>query len=89
MVTTQQPVIEVVSDYDGFFEGLVRSWVDQHRGEFKNTRIVITSGPYRAYDVRFEATEPGILKFDFYSVCRIRGGPDLSEADTQELVALL
>mgnify|MGYP001562741843 CR=1 FL=1 len=85
-----KPVVVVESDFDGYFERLVKGWVAQKErlgGEFQYREVRITAGPYRGYDVRYDASEDGILKLDFYSPLRhVRG---LDPQDERDLVSML
>lgn len=82
------PEVEVLSDFDGFFARLVKEWIKRHKGAFNHSKVVITSGPYRGYDVKWEKTEEGVLKLDFYSPYRL-GFHLLPKEDEQEMVDML
>lgn len=85
-----KPTIKVESDYDGYFEGLVRSWVDRkaERGpEFNHARIVVSAGPYRPHAVTFRRRE-GVIVLDFYSALRVGFG-SLPEREEEQIIELL
>ena len=79
--------MEVRNDFDDYFSDYVSSMVKQKEilGQpFKIKHIVISAGPWRTYDVRFER-EADILYLDFYSACRYHGGPDADHELLKEL----
>lgn len=82
------PTIKVDSDYDGYFEGLVRKWVSKAVGcPFETVRV--SAGPYRASAVSFEISEDRkTILFDFYSALRMGFGM-LSQKDEDDIVAIL
>lgn len=92
MTTMSAPKITVEKDYDGYFERLVRSWVDRKKetGEsFNNSRIKISSGPYRPYAVSYKIEEDtNTICLDFYSALRTGFG-ELGEDEIDQLVELL
>ena len=66
------PLVEVERDYDGFFESIVRKAINAKTSTGKrcrHSRIIITSGPFRMQDIRWES-HGDVLKLDFYSVAR-------------------
>jgi hypothetical protein len=89
MTEQMKPEIEVLSDYDGYFEALVRRWVDRKTTEFKFKKIQISSGPYRADAVRVYQREgqPTVV-LDFYSALRTGFG-HLSETDVNAIIEML
>ena len=67
-----RPEIEVVRDYEGYFEALVKKWVDKKEElgiPFKSKKIVITSGPYRPDAVTCKRAGD-MLHIDFYAALR-------------------
>ena len=75
---TGLPGVVVVTDFGGYFESLVSALVARKHltgKPFKHKKVVISFGPWRMYDVRYESAA-GTLNLDFYSACRINGGPD-------------
>lgn len=84
----KNPKISVLSDYDGYFENLVRSWVNRAPGCPFET-IEVDAGPYRASAVSFEIKDNGkTIAFDFYSALRMGFGR-LSEGEMDDIVAIL
>jgi|SRR3972149_10856452 len=84
------PNIVVKNDYDGYFESLVRSWVNEkaRRGlSFKHHQIEITAGPYRSSAVSYRSSK-GIIELDFYSALRVGFG-GLSKSDVEDMINLL
>lgn len=84
------PVVLVGQDYEGYFEALVKHWVErkvQSGVPFKNRKIYVTAGPYRPAAVAYEVVGD-TLKLDFYAALR-RGFGALSEQDVVELIELL
>lgn len=84
-----EPKIEVLSDFDGYFEAMVRRWVQQMKDSgtlFKSQRILITAGPYRACAVSAEVggIDNEQLTLDFYSALRTGFG-SLSESDVAQI----
>ena len=88
MEQEQVPELEVLSDFDGFFSNLVKTWIKRHKGVFHYSKVVVTAGPYRSYDVQWDKTEEGVLKLDFYSPYRL-GFHHLSQDEEQEMVNML
>lgn len=78
--------IVVKSDYDGYFESLVRSWVAR-KPEPKHKTILITAGPYRMAAVSY-ASDAETLYLDFYSALR-RGFGCLSKEEVDEIVEII
>lgn len=79
----ENPEITVKSDFDGYFEKLVRGWVKQLRDEDKrlrHKRIVIEAGAYRSSAVATKSDGIDTLSLDFYSAIR-NGFGGLSDAD--------
>ena len=81
-----RPLVVVKSDYDGYFEALVRSFIER-KSEFRHHTIVITSGPWRSYAVSYESKD-GTLHLDFYSALRTGFG-SISESEVNEMVELM
>lgn len=80
-----QPEIVVESDYEGYFESMVRHQLTKV-AESKRERIIISSGPYRSYGCQFEISEDGkVLKLDFYSALR-RGFGSFNPSDLIEVL---
>ena len=66
------PGIVIESDFDGYFERIVKNLVNEVLADnkrFKHLNIVVAAGPWRPYDVRWDS-EGDVLKIDFYSACR-------------------
>lgn len=85
-MSERNPTVTVKSDYDGYFEALVRRWMARKQ-EFKHREIVITSGPYRIDAVTYRSKD-GVLHLDFYSALRAGFGA-LGSGEIDELVALM
>ncbi len=86
-----EPKLTIEKDYEGYFERLVKSWIDQKRQagkEFQHSEIVVTSGPYRSDAVRYRSTKDKILHLDFYSALR-RGFGELTQEDVNGIIELL
>lgn len=81
------PKIIVLSDYDGYFKGLVEVWVGKKTSPFNHRVISITSGPYRSAAVTFRK-DGDILHLDFYSAIR-SGFGSLTSQDVEELIKIL
>lgn len=76
--------ILVENDYDGYFESFVRSVLKdalKQGKKLKYTTYVISTGGFRMYDFAWEVKkdDPTVVRLDFYSVLRHRGGPDDEE----------
>ena len=79
---TLWPQLKVVSDVEGYFgryvwmliEKKARSW-----GSFQSREVVVSASPYRSYNLEYRV-ESDELFLDFYSGCRLFGGPG-AEAD--------
>lgn len=63
------PYIYVASDFDGYFEAMVRAWVKQKTTPFTHSRIVVSAGPYRLDAVTTRSYQ-GAIYIDFYSALR-------------------
>jgi len=87
VVDMDAPAIAVETDYDGYFERLVKSWVARKSGKFNHSLIHITAGPYRSAAVSFEK-DGDTLHLDFYSALRTGFGA-LSEAEILQIIELL
>lgn len=83
-----KPEVVVNSDYEGYFENLVRSWIDKHQGPFAHRTISISSGPWRAYAVKYEKMPEDRLHLDFYSAVRAGFG-SISQAEVDQIIAML
>lgn len=69
----------VVSDYDGYFEGLTRKIISLvENPKYKNVRV--TAGPFRPHALTVNYEDKDTVNFDFYSAIR-NGFGSLSEAD--------
>ncbi len=69
------PEVAAISDFDGYFKNYVVELVNLKHASgasFKHSKIEITSGPWRMYDVSYKSGA-GTLHLDFYSVCRFSG----------------
>jgi hypothetical protein len=74
------PELEVKSDYDCFFAGIVTDLVARKvgvGGDFMHKKIIVSAGPYRPYNILWE-TVGDSLKVDFYSVCRYQQDEDFA-----------
>jgi hypothetical protein len=80
------PELVIVTDYDGFFERLVRGMMNQ-KLRFKHERIEVTAGPWRSTAVSFDS-DTKTIKLDFYSALRTGFGY-LSEEDMKAIMELL
>lgn len=79
------PEIVVNSDFDGYFERLVRAQLAK-RGESRRERIIISAGPWRPYGVAYKISEDGkTLELDFYSALR-NGFGSFNPNDLQEVL---
>lgn len=72
------PAIEVQKDYEGFFERVLRAALKQYEPDHIK-KIILTSGPYRSYDVMYSCADKklalqGIVVVDFYSAGRMSIG---------------
>ena len=84
------PVIKVEQDYEGCFEGMVRSWIklkEESGEEFLSEEIVITAGPWRPYAVTTKRKDK-TLHIDFYSALRVGFGA-LSQSEVKEIIRCL
>ena len=79
--------VVVKSDYGGYFEQLVRSWLEKKGGPSRHDVIEVSAGPYRASAVTYK-TDGRTLKLDFYSALRTGFG-SLSTQDVADLTSLL
>ena len=85
-----EPQIEVVKDYDGNFETLVRGWVKRKKESgkpFTHTKIRVAAYPWLPSAVRYVSDDQTIT-LEFYSALRAGFG-SLSEKDIEELIELL
>ena len=72
-----KPTVSVERDFDGLFECYVNKLLESKMASGRNIthkRIIVTSGPYRAYDARWESSGD-TLRIDFYSVARFHMKP--------------
>lgn len=76
--------VEVRSDFDGYFERLVRDLIAQKR-DYYVRKVIITSGPWRSYGVKFEKLDGDVLHLDFYSALRNGFG----QLDPNDLLSVL
>ena len=81
------PKIVVESDFDGYFEDLVRSLIKRKGGQTNHRVIVISAGPWRPYAVAFRS-DGDTLYLDFYSGLR-HGFGHLSKVEKEQLKELL
>lgn len=87
---TPTPTITIDRDYDGYFERLVRSWVDQKQQSgqpFKHGNIVVDAGPYRSAALHYHIKD-GVLHLDFYSAIR-NGFGGIPDEDIPRILELL
>ncbi len=89
-IPKEEPQIVVDSDFDGYFERLVRNWVHRRMsmGPLKHREIRISSGPYRADAVTLVERDGGVLAIDFYSALRTGFG-QLSDAEISAIIERL
>ena len=83
---TQMEIV-VKSDYDCFFEGLVKAVIDgkMAKGEpLQHGKVIISAGPWRMQDIAWES-KGSCLEVDFYSVGRTRCTEKLRKALTAVL----
>lgn len=84
--------ITIKSDYDGYFERLVRGWIErkiQNGGELKNKIITISAGPWRPSVVSYKINdEKKSIYLDFYSAFRAGFG-SLSEEEINAIIKIL
>lgn len=79
--------ITVGSDFDGYFERLVRRLVECKLGAFKHSEVIITAGPWRPYAVQYRS-EGEVLRLDFYAALR-NGFGELTEEDKEGLMDIM
>lgn len=91
----QIPEIIVLSDYEGYFERLVRSWIQKkiiqtplNGLQFNHARVTISAGPYRPYAVEFHEQNNDTLHLDFYSALR-SGFGSIEPSEITEIVRML
>ena len=90
MTHTDYPTLIVRQDYDGYFEGLVNSWLEHKRHSgvpFNHVEVVISAGPYRPYAVSYEK-DGGSIHLDFYSALRTGFG-SLGNDEVEAIIELL
>lgn len=86
IVTFTDCTLEIMTDYDGVFGSYVTALIHKKmmaQTPFKHKRIIVTSGAWRSYDVRWEESksDPTVLEIDFYSVARHRGWTEEADED--------
>jgi hypothetical protein len=89
-MTTDTPIVEVRTDYDGYFEALVREWIDdkaESGAEFNHGVVTVNAGPYHSYAVSYEK-DGTTIHLDFYSALRTGFG-NLSAEDIAAIKELL
>ena len=47
------PSVVIIKDFDGYFESMVRAWIQQKEGPFKHETIEVNLGPYRSSAVSY------------------------------------
>lgn len=82
-----QPVVEVLQDYDGYFEGVVRRWVEEKGPPFRHDVIQVSAGPWRPYAVAFRDAG-ATLTLDFYSAIRAGFG-ELAASEVEKIKEML
>jgi len=87
MTNNNLPQLIIKNDFDGYFESLVKSWIERKKTDFKHSKIVVTDEPWRPYTVSYEIHEDTI-NLDFYSALR-RGFGELSSKEITEIIELL
>jgi hypothetical protein len=86
IMTITYPEIIVESDYDGYFERLVRGWCDKKTMPFRHKKIIITAGPYRSCAVSAMKDDEGkTIRLDFYAALRTGFG-QLDSAEINEII---
>lgn len=81
--------ITIDSDYDGFFENLVRQWIDELNHPPIHNHIVISAGPYRSQAVAlYESKDKQRITIDFYSALR-NGFGELSQLDINRIKEMI
>jgi len=87
-----RPIVQVDSDYEGYFAGLVNRWIEEKakQGKRFNHKVVsISAGPWRMAAVSFETfKEEKRIHLDFYSALRVGFG-SLSRTEVEEIEELL
>lgn len=87
-----EPEIVIKNDYDGYFEGLVRSMVKEKVASgkpFNHTKIVVTAGPWRQSALSYASDEETkTITLDWYAALR-RGFGEFSDQDRKETIELL
>ncbi len=87
----QTPVIEVKTDFDGYFERLTKKIVEiatEMNKPFRFERIEVTAGPYRCDALTINRVDEKTVNMDYYSAIRTGFGR-LTEEDLQEAAKLL
>jgi hypothetical protein len=90
-VAGDEPTIRVIKDYDGWFEGFVRSLIKQKKEreeKFNHSVVEIEAIPFYPHACSFEKKEGGVLYLAFYSALRAGFG-SLSQEDKENLTHLL
>ena len=78
--------VHVETDYDGYFERLVRSWIARVAHP-KHRRVLISAGPWRPYAVKYTSSG-STLHLDFYAALR-SGFGELSKQDVADILQVL
>lgn len=81
-----KPTLIVDRDYGGYFEELVRSWIERKK-DFRHRTIRVTAAPYMGDAVSYRSSNT-ILYLVFYSALRCGFG-QLSKSDIDRIVELL
>lgn len=75
------PDLEIIRDYDGYFEQIALRLIADHQGPFRSSKVTVNAGPYRPYAVAYEWDEESkTMHLDFYSALR-RGFGSLGDAE--------
>lgn len=88
MVHPAEVKIIVIKDYDGYFERMVRSWVQDLASRGKKCRnpvIKIDAGPYRPDAFSCSIDEQDAMVFSFYSAIR-SGFGSLTREDELKII---
>ena len=69
------PEIIIKNDYDGVFEGRVKSAIElnQKNNTPMVNKIKVNAGPYRSYCMGFKRVSYDTVEVDFYSASRVFG----------------
>lgn len=80
-------VVDVVSDYDGFFLGLTEE-ILAGVVDCAYSRVVVSAGPFRSYGILVSKVDDDTVSLDYYSALR-NGFGALSERDIAGVRQLL